>query len=44
MFRLKTTATKVEDMYSVLRRVITNGKIFVHIGVVHKYTVLLKSY
>jgi hypothetical protein len=38
-------ATKFEDWYSLLCRVsFTNGKMFVHISVVHKYTVCLKSY
>lgn len=38
-------ATNVQDRYSMLRRPsITNDKMFLHISVVHKYVVLLKSY
>jgi hypothetical protein len=38
-------ATNVEDMDTALSRLsITNGKMFVHVSVIHKYTILLKSY
>lgn len=38
-------ATDVQDMYSMLCRLsVTNGKIFLHISVIQKYVMLLKSY